>query len=69
MVDADESLDGGMEFGMTLFAQPVPAGTAERETDATPPRFHAAEHVPGLVPIAIEEQDLELVGWSGCGES
>lgn len=44
-VKADQGLDGGMEFGVTLFTQPIAAGTFEGETDPASPWLHGAEHV------------------------
>lgn len=67
-VDTDQGLDRGVEFRVTLFAQPIAAGAVEGESDATPPRLDSSEHVTGLVPIAIEEENLKLAGIRGVGE-
>lgn len=56
-----QGFDGRVMVRVSLFAQPVPAWPLEGQGNSFAPGFNRTQHVPGLIPIAIEQQHLHVL--------
>jgi hypothetical protein len=60
--EKQQRLDGGKFALAVLRAQSVAARAGHRQIDLTSPPLDQPDHLRGLRPVAIEEQDLQVRG-------
>ena len=63
--DAEERLSGGPMGRLLLIPQPVSASQGSGQPDTSSPALNGSEHLPGLGPVAVEQQHLQGRGAAG----